>query len=208
MKKFYILFLTIFSQLAFGQVNVTLPRDSINSSMPVPIEIQVPQDYSKNFQLSLKLGGKDIINVATKGDVGISKVSTRFRATNSQVEIAIKSGKLFSNSNEAINVQSFSNIPADASEEQVTVGTNQYTFTKGNKEYLSSNAENGNFRFIVKGAISKNSFVKQVVVKLSKDGTNTTEVTITGSDLWWQPFFSLNGDFNNAQIVSVTYSNN
>lgn len=206
MKILFAFIAFAFSQLALSQTVVTLPRDAVNTSTPIPIEIQLASEFSKNFQVSLKSGSSSVISIESKGALSVDKISTRFRGTDKTIQVTFKSGKLNGEDNKTLIADSYSMPPLDVSEEQVNVGSNQYVFTKGNKEYLSK-LEQGNFRFMVKGAVSKNSFVKQVIVRLSKDNGDSTQLTINGTSLWWQPFIAINGDFNNAEIVSVTYNN-
>lgn len=94
--------------------------------------------------------------------------------------------------------------PTDVAEEKVQIGANQFTFKQKSSEPMA--VLNGStFKFFIKSAQSKTSYVKKVVIELSK-GDQKSLVTVNSTNLWWQPYFSIEGAFDNAVIKDVSFN--
>jgi hypothetical protein len=206
MKK---IILTVLSIIAISslqaQTIVSVPTDIIDSLRPVPIQVELGNPDTSNFELTIKNGSKEVIRISTIGTINIRKIGSRFLPIDKSVFVitAINNGKPTSENN-ALKLLNLATEPIDVVNENVLIGTTEHTFRKYDKETLIK-LEKNKFRFFIKSAQSKSAFVKKVVIELS-NGNQKSLITINSTNLWWQPYLSIEGDFNDAQIKDIIFN--
>lgn len=206
MNKIALSAFTFFALLGYAQAQtlVAIPKDELNSSFPVPVLIELLDVDRSNFEIIVKDGGREVNKISVTGNINIDKVGTRFLAIDKNVSVitAIKNKKPVEEK-VTLQLQSAANEPVDADEEKVQIGSTQFIFKKNSPETITK-LDGNKFRFFVKSAQSKAAYVKKVVIELTK-GDQKSLVVVNSTNLWWQPYLSIEGGFDNATIKDISF---
>lgn len=207
MKKITLIILTFLSlsNYAQSQTLVAMPKSELDSALPIPVAIEILDSDRSNFELTIKAGGRDVNKILVAGNINIDKLGTRFMGVDPNISV-VTTFKNKKPVEEKITLQLKSPAvePNDVVEEKVQIGGNQFTFKQKSSE--SMGVLNGStFKFFIKAAQSKTSYVKKVVIELSK-GDQRSLVTVNSTNIWWQPYFSIEGAFDKAVIKDISFN--
>ncbi len=207
MKKIILTIFTLFtlSNYAQSQTLVAMPKNDLDSNIPLPVAIEILDPDRSNFELIIKVGGREVNNILVSGNINIDKLGTRFRIVDPNVSVitTIKNKKSVEEKI-TLKLKSAAVEPIDLAEEKVQIGGRQFTFQQKNSETMAV-LNDKVFKFFIKSTQSKNSYIKKVVVELTK-GDQKSLVTINTTSLWWNPYFSIEGAFDKAVIKDISFN--
>ena len=89
MKKIILTIFTLFtlSNYAQSQTLVAMPKNDLDSNIPLPVAIEILDPDRSNFELIIKVGGREVNNILVSGNINIDKLGTRFRIVDPNVSV-------------------------------------------------------------------------------------------------------------------------